>query len=569
MMTQPNLDYLLQITAPLVERPSGGSGSHGLDRPGFGDHLAQASGSARSSGSHSDLRERPAPSGPLERNSRHSDSATIDHESSNAELSAEEYGACAEPAQAGACGGDESGSSESETDVSDSSLAVSTSDADSAEESAAQNESESEAEGETENHTDTAVNTSNTAGQLDAAANPLQVALTDVVDDAVQLETGKETEISSGSQSASQRQQGLPPSAGENSPGVATDFPGDLQKIDANAQSVQPAHASTLAISAETQIAAADTGQLNEGQPAAKAVDKASRKSAARHDSGHANDAAHDHSPAHNVGNAQPNNNDAVNNQRRTADKIKSTVDSRRRPNEKSESPVAHRPESIGSVNQAAANALVSDVRVDSMAASTKIAGDESVAKPGNTSAAKSDVLLHPLARTNRGQGVTGRAGRSDSADSLPRVDTTRFVGRVAKAIQTANERGGALQLRLSPPELGSLRLQLTVQDGVMTASLEAESPAARQLLLDHLPSLRDRLAEQNIRIDRFDVDVRHEDSGGQPDPRGSQHEQRQQQFQQSTTRREANGVPIGDGAAVDNTVIHARITNNGLNVLA
>jgi flagellar hook-length control protein FliK len=116
---------------------------------------------------------------------------------------------------------------------------------------------------------------------------------------------------------------------------------------------------------------------------------------------------------------------------------------------------------------------------------------------------------------------------------------------------------------------LGSLRLQLTVQDGVMTASLEAESPAARQLLLDHLPSLRDRLAEQNIRIDRFDVDVRQEGSGGQPDPRGSQHEQQQQQFQQSTTRREATHVPNGDGANLDNTVIHARITNNGLNVLA
>ena len=148
-------------------------------------------------------------------------------------------------------------------------------------------------------------------------------------------------------------------------------------------------------------------------------------------------------------------------------------------------------------------------------------------------------------------------------------IDPARFVGRVAKAIQTANERGGALQLRLSPPELGSLRLQLTVHEGVMTASLEAESPAARQLLLDHLPSLRDRLAEQNIRIERFDVDVRQDGSGGQPDPRGSQHEQRQQQFQHSTQRRETTHSSNGDAPGAEISALQSRMTNNGLNVLA
>jgi flagellar hook-length control protein FliK len=111
--------------------------------------------------------------------------------------------------------------------------------------------------------------------------------------------------------------------------------------------------------------------------------------------------------------------------------------------------------------------------------------------------------------------------------------------------------------------------LQLAVHDGVMTASLEAETPAARQLLLDHLPSLRDRLAEQNIRIDRFDVDVRQEGSGGQPDPRTSQQEGRQQPFQHSTTRRTTADAPRGDSAQAEPSVPHARMTNNGLNVLA
>jgi flagellar hook-length control protein FliK len=142
-------------------------------------------------------------------------------------------------------------------------------------------------------------------------------------------------------------------------------------------------------------------------------------------------------------------------------------------------------------------------------------------------------------------------------------------VGRVAKAVQMANERGGALQLRLSPPELGSLRLQLTVHDGVMTASLEAESPAARQLLLDHLPSLRERLAEQNIRIDRFDVDVRQENSGGQSDPRGSQQEPRHHPFQHTRSPSDATRTLDGDDPTPDAMASGAGSTNNGLNVLA
>ena len=73
------------------------------------------------------------------------------------------------------------------------------------------------------------------------------------------------------------------------------------------------------------------------------------------------------------------------------------------------------------------------------------------------------------------------------------------------------------MRLRLSPPELGSLRLEVTVQQGVMTAHVEAETPQARLLLLENLPALRERLQEQNIKIERFDVDLMNQFTGGQP----------------------------------------------------
>ena len=64
------------------------------------------------------------------------------------------------------------------------------------------------------------------------------------------------------------------------------------------------------------------------------------------------------------------------------------------------------------------------------------------------------------------------------------------------------------MRLRLSPPELGSMRLEVTLQNGALTAKIEAESPIARSLLLDNLPVLRERLEAQGVRVEQFDVDL-------------------------------------------------------------
>ena len=100
-------------------------------------------------------------------------------------------------------------------------------------------------------------------------------------------------------------------------------------------------------------------------------------------------------------------------------------------------------------------------------------------------------------------------------AGGLSQGDRVRLVQRVARAVQTAQERGGDLQLRLSPPELGSLRLQVKMTDGALSARLEAETPQAQQVLMDSLPQLRERLADQNIRVERFDVDLMQSGGGG------------------------------------------------------
>lgn len=93
-------------------------------------------------------------------------------------------------------------------------------------------------------------------------------------------------------------------------------------------------------------------------------------------------------------------------------------------------------------------------------------------------------------------------------ADPQQEVDRVRLIQRVAKALQTAQERGGTLRLRLTPPELGALKIELIVRDGALSARLEAETPAAKSAILENLPALRERLTSQEIKIERLDVDL-------------------------------------------------------------
>ncbi len=125
-----------------------------------------------------------------------------------------------------------------------------------------------------------------------------------------------------------------------------------------------------------------------------------------------------------------------------------------------------------------------------------------------------------------------GETSDARHADGLTHAERVRFVQRVANAFQTATERGGELRLRLAPPELGPMRLEVQMERGVLTARVEVETPAARNALLDNLPLLRERLAGQEIKIGSFDIDLMDQPQQGPHDQArydsdGSQHQRR------------------------------------------
>ena len=116
------------------------------------------------------------------------------------------------------------------------------------------------------------------------------------------------------------------------------------------------------------------------------------------------------------------------------------------------------------------------------------------------------------------GEGLTSGtpSQRADSpTDARQEVDRVRFVQRVSRAFQSLGNQEGHVRLRLSPPSLGALTLEVTLRGGEMVARLETETAAAKNLLLDSLPALRERLSQHEVRIARFDVDLADHTGGG------------------------------------------------------
>jgi flagellar hook-length control protein FliK len=178
----------------------------------------------------------------------------------------------------------------------------------------------------------------------------------------------------------------------------------------------------------------------------------------------------------------------------------------------------------LATVVAAVTTALPADVTVTPPAENAK-SGVDAAAKekasgvPSPDSSTTTAPTAGPPAASSQATSVGAHAARkSDPSTDGSTIDRERFIERVSRAFQAANDRGSPLRLRLSPPELGSLRLEIRVdQGGQVSARLEAETPAARSMLLDSLPALRDRLEQQDIKVTRFDVDLLDQSPGGLP----------------------------------------------------
>ena len=193
-------------------------------------------------------------------------------------------------------------------------------------------------------------------------------------------------------------------------------------------------------------------------------------------------------------------------------------------------------------------------------------ASDESASGSGATSPVLSSAALNAQAgSTNAHTNAAGISmpliatveGATSATSTLPAevpssnpFENPAAAKLAAKGAEIlANQRGGTITMRLEPPALGQLRIELRISQGAVVADFTAATPEARALLEANLGMLRERLESQGLSVERISVHGGTRGTEATSAPLGqSGHESRQDgadnrdRGERASTRQDAAG---------------------------
>lgn len=197
-------------------------------------------------------------------------------------------------------------------------------------------------------------------------------------------------------------------------------------------------------------------------------------------------------------------------------------------------------PDQVFAASTTTTTTTVSSILPEAAAASTSttLDGDAAnIASPSSSGKVERNATRDASKATQPNQ--------PSSPDELTQHERIRLVQRVARSFARLGPTGGQINLRLHPPQLGSLNVQVRLEGRSMTAKLTTETSAARDAILESLPVLRGRLAEQGYEVSQFQVEVADNNADanfGQNNEQAAQDSRRDAQASQVDYRRLALG---------------------------
>ncbi|TWU12949.1 Flagellar hook-length control protein FliK [Symmachiella macrocystis] len=159
----------------------------------------------------------------------------------------------------------------------------------------------------------------------------------------------------------------------------------------------------------------------------------------------------------------------------------------------------------------------------DSLTKTSEAASLQSPLVPADDSATgqeSTEPVLGGPAPISQQSDVSRTVGTTATTTVETAVDVQRpdFAMRVANAVRTSADNRQEVTMRLTPPELGALRIQVAVEQGKVSARIDAQSSAAQKILLDSLPQLKEALVQNGASVERIEVmlaDNSPNDQGG------------------------------------------------------
>lgn len=171
---------------------------------------------------------------------------------------------------------------------------------------------------------------------------------------------------------------------------------------------------------------------------------------------------------------------------------------------EKGRSNAGSRPGDLKHVNAAKAADLVSAIKGGR--GSKPGINTESFNAQSQTSATNINPQMAAATITD----AVNSTGRQEKPfqDFLP----TYLVDQVGRQLSRALLKGDrVIRLRLKPPELGAVKIEMDLKDNVLKLVMIAENSTVKELLLSNIHELRNVLAEQGVKIEGLDVQVGHD----------------------------------------------------------
>lgn len=98
-------------------------------------------------------------------------------------------------------------------------------------------------------------------------------------------------------------------------------------------------------------------------------------------------------------------------------------------------------------------------------------------------------------------------AEKSDSGDSIRRPEFARLMRMVRLNI---GQKASSATIRMNPPELGRLRIDVQMQNDQLSIRVETDNPQSRSLFAQRADELIESLRSQQINVDRVEVTVRN-----------------------------------------------------------
>ncbi|MDA7951172.1 MAG: flagellar hook-length control protein FliK [Pirellulaceae bacterium] len=206
----------------------------------------------------------------------------------------------------------------------------------------------------------------------------------------------------------------------------------------------------------------------------------------------------------------------------------------------------------------------IADVSARQIVDPVQAKGGDRPIDQGDTLSGRLAAQMLPKAKPRGPNGTTPQS-------NLNRTQQARFMQRVTNAFRAAASReGGEIRLRLSPPELGTMKLQIKIEGSQMAAKVEVETAAARVALTENLQILKERLSGQGIDIERFDVELSEEMTGEQQDRQEelARQQERQQQSRPQTNRSAQKVTDEKEGEEPKRQDHVSEISDTNLNVI-